>query len=145
MAADSPSHDCDSAASEGEDWLRDYRQLEHEEKKTKTQLIVARAMSAEYSRKVTETIKHIDQLEEILKSLRDRRGSLLPHSNCSVSQQQATDTLPGTEVEQTKVHLAHCLQQATELIVGSDGPTLSQLKRDPQFWLNLDVFHGEDE
>jgi sRNA-binding protein len=122
-----------------DDW-----EWELEEKKTRTQLVVARAMWEESSRKMTQATRRIDQLEETLKSLQERRGISLPHNNGSLLSNKQLGALDNTTGESMKVQLGENLKQATELIVGREGPTVEQVKKDPSFWLNLDVFHAND-
>jgi len=144
MMPDAVAHDCNSSVAGREECSIDYWELEREEKKTRTQLVVARAMWEESSRKMTQATRRIDQLEETLKSLQERRGTFLPQNNCSVLQHQQAGALSNTNGEPTKVYLGENLKQATELIVGREGPTEEQVKKDPSFWLNLDVFHAND-
>ncbi|KAJ5279113.1 hypothetical protein N7478_004485 [Penicillium angulare] len=122
----------------------DYGELEREEKMARTQLVVARAMWEESSRKMTQATKRIEQLEETLKSLQDRRGTLFPQNTCSDLQNGEVGTPGEASGEPTNLYLGKNLQQATEWIVGREGPTMEQVEKDPSFWLNLDVFHANE-
>ncbi|KAJ5106687.1 hypothetical protein N7456_003362 [Penicillium angulare] len=130
-----------SVAGMGEPSI-DYGELDREEKMARTQLVVARAMWEESSRKMAQATRRIDQLEETLKSLQDRREPVFPQNNGSDLQNREAGASSGAGGELTKV--GKNLQQATEWIVGREGPTVEQVRKDPSFWLNLDVFHANE-
>lgn len=114
----------------------EWRKLEESKNELSAQLRVARAMFADYSRKLTESLARIERLKKHENFLNDRGVRMLNHDT-AVSERLDEESPPSAEDLREIGRLAD-EHDAAQLAATLEGPSLTQAMNSPSFWENLD-------
>ena len=113
----------------------EWRKLEQAKSDLGAQLRVARAMFAEHSRKLTESLAKIERLEKHESFLNERGVKMLNH-DASVSERLDEDD-PPNDGDLREIERLVDEQEVARLAAVSDDPSLSQMMNSPSFWNGL--------
>lgn len=114
----------------------EWKRLEESKAELSAQLRVARAIFAEHSRKLTESLAKIERLEKHESFLNERGVRMLNHDAAISERLDGED--PPSAGDLREIERLADERDAAQLAATLEGPSLTQAMGSPSFWENLD-------